>query len=104
MLGKRTPRPGGRLPSRGHAADRVGPRGRRRADTGAAAAIWGLPHESCPHAAAAPEATSTSCSRFSKMRLLITRPRIQYDSTAVYEPLDVEYKSEDLLVSASSRT
>ena len=33
------------------------------------------------------------------MRLLITRPRIQYDSTAVYEPLDVEYKSEDLLVS-----
>ena len=26
-------------------------------------------------------------------------PRIQYDSTAVYEPLDAEYKSEDLLVS-----
>ena len=47
-----------------------------------------IPHD----AAAAPEATS-------RMRLLITRPRIQYDSTAVYEPLDVEYKSEDLLVS-----
>ena len=47
-----------------------------------------IPHD----AAAAPEATKT-------MRLLITRPRIQYDSTAVYEPLDVEYKSEDLLVS-----
>ena len=99
MLGKRKPRPGGRLPSFGHAADRGGPRGRRRADTGAApthARSLRLPH-------AARRARRTlkraAWSRFSKMRLLITRPRIQYDSTAVYEPLDVEYKSEDLLVS-----
>jgi len=66
--------------------------GRRRAAI--SQLFLGLPHQRarCGHAAAAPEATS-------RMRLLITRPRIQYDSTAVYEPLDVEYQSEDLLVS-----
>ena len=32
------------------------------------------------------------------MRLLITRPRIQYDSTAIYEPLVVEYHEEDFTV------
>ena len=32
------------------------------------------------------------------MRLLITRPRIQYDSTAIYEPLIVEYHDDDFTV------
>lgn len=32
------------------------------------------------------------------MRLLITRPRIQYDSTAIYEPLVVEYHDENFTV------
>lgn len=38
------------------------------------------------------------------MRLLVTRPRVQYDSTAVYEPLDVTYDTERTTVAELKRT
>ena len=37
------------------------------------------------------------------MRLLVTRPRVQYDSTAVYEPLDVTYDNEHTTVAELKR-
>ena len=93
-LASRRPRPGRLLPSPGHAA--AGGR-LQQAQGGNQPAFWGCPTSAL--VAATPPPLLGHASTGSRMRLLITRPRIQYDSTAVYEPLDVEYKSEDLLVS-----